>query len=480
LPQDPAYSVDTLTARAPGDRAMPLQLVVSDSWEALLAAGGDRLRALAAAADFKAQAGRVLVIPGADGVTERALAGVGDAERFDVMSLRSLPAKLPAGDYAMEGLPMGADPALAATAWGLGAYVFDRYKADLRKPAIERPRLAIGAEVDLAAVQRTVHACALARDMINTPANDMGPLQIETIAREVAEAHGAALTVTTGAALLEAGYPAIHAVGRAAIAERAPRLIEIAWTGPGARPAAPLVVLVGKGVVFDTGGLDIKPSAGMRLMKKDMGGAAHALALARMVMGAGLPIRLVLLLPVVENAISGDAMRPGDVLASRKGLSIEVGNTDAEGRLILADALTRAAELSPDLTIDLATLTGAARVALGPELPPFFTPDETLARELTEASAAVGDPLWRLPLWRGYAEALNSEVADLANDPAAWAQAGAVTAALFLQRFAPETGAWLHLDVYAWNARGRPGWPAGGEAQAIRALDHLLNRRYGT
>ncbi len=278
--------------------------------------------------------------------------------------------------------------------------------------------------------------------------------------------------------LLQRNYPAIHAVGRAATAARGPRLIEMGWTGPGAGRDAPHVVLVGKGVVFDTGGLDIKPSSGMRNMKKDMGGAAHALALARMVMGQGLPVRLTVLLPVAENAISGDAMRPGDVLASRKGLSIEVGNTDAEGRLILADALTRAGELAPDLTIDLATLTGAARVALGPELPPFYTDDDALAAEIEAAARAVADPLWRMPLWAPYDSALDSDVADLKNDSDAWAQAGSITAALFLKRFAPTTGAWVHLDVFAWNPRKRPGWPVGGEAQAIRALFHMLRQRY--
>ncbi len=261
--------------------------------------------------------------------------------------------------------------------------------------------------------------------------------------------------------------------------ERAPRLIELDWTGPGAGADAPRIALVGKGVVFDTGGLDIKPSAGMRLMKKDMGGSAHALALGRMVMDAGLPVRLSVLLPVVENAISGDAMRPGDVLATRAGLTVEVGNTDAEGRLILADALTRAAELEPVLTIDLATLTGAARVALGPDLPPFYTDDEALAVDLAEAAKITADPLWRLPLWAGYDSSLDSDTADLKNDPDGWAQAGSVTAALFLKRFAPTSGAWLHLDIFGWNPRKRPGYPVGGEAQAIRALFHLLSTRYG-
>jgi len=478
LSQDFVFrAADSLSAE-PRGRIVPLQPVVVGALDAVLAESDERLRTQAALAEFKAQPGRVLIQPDVEGRPERVLVGLGEADTADVMALRSVPAKLPAGDYAFARLPEAFDPTLAATAWGLGSYVFDRYKAELRKTAEAHARLVTGETVDLEAARRTVHSCALARDMINTPANDMGPRQIETIAREIAEAHAASIEVVEGEALLEAGYPAVHAVGRAAAGERAPRMIELSWAGTGVGAEAPRLVLIGKGVVFDTGGLDIKSSAGMRLMKKDMGGAAHALALARMVMGADLPVRLSVLLPVVENAISGDAMRPGDVIATRKGLTIEVGNTDAEGRLILADALARADELAPDLTIDLATLTGAARIGLGPELAPYFTADETLAAELDAAGAEVSDPVWRLPLWRGYAEALNSEVADLANDPAGWAQAGAITAALFLQRFAPQSGSWMYLDVFVWNARGRPGWPAGGEAQAIRALDRLLARRY--
>jgi leucyl aminopeptidase len=393
------------------------------------------------------------------------------------MALRALPSKLPPGLYAYEVLPQGIDIAAATLAFALGSYAFDRYKSESGKP---RPRLAVGAGADLAAIERIAHACALARDMVNTPANDMGPRQIESIARLLANTHGAALEVVTGDDLLDGGYPAVHAVGRAASPDRAPRMLELTWSGPGAGPEAPLVALVGKGVAFDSGGLDIKPSSGLRWMKKDMGGAAHALALAHLVMDAQTPVRLVVLIPAVENAISADAMRPGDVIASRKGLSIEIGNTDAEGRLILADALTRAGESAPDLTIDLATLTGAARVALGPEVIPFYTADEGLAAEIAVASATVDDPLWRMPLWAGYSEALNSDIADLKNDPDAWAQAGSVAAALFLKRFAPETGAWVHLDIFAWQPRSRPGWPMGAEAQAIRALFSLITSRYGS
>jgi len=447
---------------------VPIRLVTEAGLEAALSE--PRLQTLAAQSEFKAQAGRLLLVNRPDGALEAVLFGLG--KDGDPMLARGLPSRLPPGDYKFEG---GEDlrPDLLALAWTFGARVFDRYKADVRAKADRRPRLVVE---DGEGVRMTAHACALARDMVDTPANDMGPRQIEAIAREIARQFGAAIEVTEGEALL-AGYPAVAAVGRAAVPERGPRMIEISWSGAG--PEAPLVAIVGKGVVFDTGGLDLKPSSSMRLMKKDMGGAAHALALARMVMGARLPVRLKVLVPAVENAVGGDAMRPGDVLNTRKGLTVEVGNTDAEGRLILADALQRAAEFDPVLTVDFATLTGAARAALGPELPPMFTDDEILAAELIAAAQSEQDPLWRMPLWPGYAAALDSEVADLANDPAGWAQAGAVTAALFLKRFAPETGAWVHFDVFAWNPRGRPGWPVGGEVYAVRAVFRVLSDRYG-
>ena len=422
--------------------------------------------------DFKATAGQVLVLPTPQGVVDRVLLGLGEKGKADAMLFRALPAKLPAGDYRLSATPDGLDAGQIALAFALGSYRFDRYKP---RPAGEAPRRLVADEgVDLDEVRAVAHACALARDMINTPANDLGPLQIETIAREIAERYGATIAVVTGDDLLAENYPAVHAVGRAAVPARAPRMIEISW-GDASHPR---LAIVGKGVVFDTGGLDIKPSGGMRLMKKDMGGAAHALALGRMVMAAGLPVALSVLVPVVENAIAGDAMRPGDVLATRSGLSVEVGNTDAEGRLILADALTRAAELEPVLTIDLATLTGAARVALGPQVIPFFTPDDALAAGIAAAARAACDPVWRLPLWDGYREAVDSDIADLKNDPDAWAQAGAMTAALFLQRFAPTTGAWVHFDIFAWNPKARPGYASGGEAQVIRGLYGLLKSRF--
>ena len=447
------------------DAAIPLVPLTEAGLDAL----PPFLKGLAGQEGFKAKAGQVLKASAAgDGKLERVFVGLGDQPKAELF--RAVAARLPAGEYRLETLPEGIDPTQAAISWGLGTYRFDRYK-----PAKEGPARLVAPEgADLQLSRAIVHACALARDMVNTPANDMGPLQIETIAREIAEQFGAEIAVVTGDALLDENYPAVHAVGRAAAPHRAPRMIEIGWGDP----AAPVVAIVGKGVVFDTGGLDIKPSSGMRLMKKDMGGAAHALALGRMVMAARLPVRLGVLVPAVENAISGDAMRPGDVIGSREGLTIEIGNTDAEGRLILADALARAAELDPVLTIDMATLTGAARVALGPQVIPFFTADEILAAEIAAASLAVADPLWRLPLWAGYAESVESDIADLKNDPDAWAQAGAMTAALFLQHFAPKVG-WVHLDIFAWNSKARPGFATGGEAQAVRALFHLLRTRFG-
>jgi leucyl aminopeptidase len=386
------------------------------------------------------------------------------------MAFRGLAAKLPEGQYQIASAPAGYSPAAIALAWSLGLYGFTRYKSG---QARSKARLIAAEGVDVTETRAIADACTLAKDMVNTPANDMGPVEIEAIARDLAKTHGATISVITGDALLSQNYPAVHAVGRAADPARASRMIEMAW----GEADHPHICIIGKGVVFDTGGLDMKPSAGMRLMKKDMGGAAHALALAQMIMALGLSVRLSVLVPVVENAISGDAMRPGDVLASRKGLTIEVGNTDAEGRLILADALTRACELSPALTIDMATLTGAARVALGPQVIPFYTPDDDLAADIAHAADQTGDPLWRMPLWDGYRPALDSDIADIKNDPDGWAQAGSVTAALFLQRFAPE-GAWVHLDIFAWNPRNRPGFPSGGEAQAIRALLAMIKSRY--
>jgi leucyl aminopeptidase len=455
---------------ADSDAATPIHVLGRTAWEALMPTLTEPVRAVAARAGFSGAGGDLALIPDAAGGLDRVFFGMGDAPAAHAMALRGLSARLPAGHFRIAAGPTVRDGGQVVLAWLLGTYRFDRYQQTRTQ---EPARLTPPDGADAGEARAIAAACALARDMVNTPANDMGPEHIEAVAREIAGAHGAGANVIRGDMLVETGYPLVHAVGRAADPERSPRMIELAWGDP----AHPVVVLVGKGVAFDSGGLDIKPSTGMRLMKKDMGGAAHALALAQMIMGGGLPVRLHVLVPAVENAISGNAMRPGDVLPSRKGLTVEVGNTDAEGRLILADALTRAGELSPALTIDLATLTGAARVALGPDIAPFYTEDDALAADLSRISEAVEDPLWRMPMWPNYAPGLDSDIADLKNDPDAWVQAGSIAAALFLKRFAP-SGAWLHFDIFAWNPRSRPGWPLGAEAQAIRAVYALLKERY--
>jgi leucyl aminopeptidase len=456
---------ESLVASSAG--SLPVHVVMKGG---PLDAFGTATAAWARAHEFTGKSGQLLILPGPAGAVGGALFGAG--ESFDPGTARGLAARLPDGLWRLDGVT-GAQAESAALAFALGGYRFDRYRA---RPEGARPQLVAPRGMDVAAALRIAAACALAREMVDTPAADMGPLQIETIAREIAGESGASIAVTEGDALLEANYPAIHAVGRAASPARQPRIIEIGWNLD--RTELPLVALVGKGVVFDSGGLNIKGGAGMRNMKKDMGGAAHALALGRLVMQSDLPVRLVVLVAAVENAISADAFRPGDVLNSRKGLTIEIGNTDAEGRLVLADALCRAGEHAPDLTLDFATLTGAARIALGPDLPPLYTDDEALAADLLEAGRAVDDPLWRMPLWSGYRAAIDSELADVRNDSAAWAQAGSVTAALFLQKFAPGTGVWAHMDIFAWNPRARPGWPEGGAAQAMRACHAMLVRRF--
>lgn len=419
---------------------------------------------------FSGKANSLIVLPEANGLT--AWLGLGPRKSYTPMSFRALPPQLPKGLWKLEA-DAALDRAAIHAAWAFGAYVFTRYKSAPKAVEAKLDDSDLDAATR-AAVALEAGAHALARDLINTPTNDMGPAEIEAAARQLAETHGAAITVITGDELLKKNYPAVHAVGRAAGPDNAPRFIELTWQSNPKQADAPVIVLIGKGVAFDTGGLNIKPGGGMALMKKDMGGAAHALALGGWVMGANLPVKLHVLIPAVENAISGNAFRPGDVLASRAGLSIEIGNTDAEGRLILADALTRAGELKPDLTLDFATLTGAARVALGPEVIPFYTEDEDLARRLEVAAIARHDPLWRMPLWSGYKDALDSDIADIRNDPAGWAQGGSVTAALFLQRFAPTSGSWAHFDIYAWNPRGRAGHPVGAEAQTLRAVYEVL------
>jgi len=414
---------------------------------------------------FKGEAGKVLLLPDGSGGLAGVLLGLGDGA--DPFLAGALPAALPQGDYRLAGVLHGS-AAKAALGFALGTYRFTRYSGGKR----DWPRLVLPEGVDGEEVSRLAAATFLARDLINTPAADMGPDKLAAAAEGIARRHGATFDVILGDALLDTNYPMIHAVGRAAAI--APRLIDMRW----GRADAPRVTLVGKGVCFDTGGLDLKPSSGMLLMKKDMGGAACVLALAQLVMEAGLDVRLRVLIPAVENSVSGNAFRPGDVLQSRKGMTVEIGNTDAEGRLVLADALAEADSEAPDLIIDMATLTGAARTALGPDLPPFYTDDEGLAAEVATSAAAMSDPLWRMPLWRPYDSWLDSKIADV-NHVSDGPFAGSVTAALFLRRFVERAGAHVHFDIYGWTPKAKPGRPVGGEAQGVHALYDLLKRRYG-
>ncbi|MGN6582098.1 MAG: leucyl aminopeptidase family protein [Rhizobiaceae bacterium] len=414
---------------------------------------------------FDGQSGRLLTVPGAENGLEGALFGLGDDEGgFAPLATGALAKSLPEGDWHFPTPPN--EPDLAVLGLLLGGYEFDRYT---RKGA-RTIRFAVPNGCDAARVTRLAEGVCLARDLINTPTNDMGPATLEAEMRKLASRHGAEVEVVLGDRLIEANFPMIHAVGRASA--EAPRLLDLRW----GRADAPKVTLVGKGVCFDTGGLDIKPASGMLLMKKDMGGAANVLGLASMIMAAKLDLRLRVLVPAVENAISGNAFRPGDVLRSRKGVTVEIGNTDAEGRLILADALALADEEGPQLMIDMATLTGAARVALGPDLPPFYTNDDAFAAELAEASRRCCDPLWRMPLWAPYDAKLASRIADI-NNVTSDGFAGSVTAALFLKRFVEKTASWAHFDIYGWNPVDRPHARLGGEAQGIRALEELLARR---
>ncbi|MEJ0060023.1 MAG: leucyl aminopeptidase family protein [Terricaulis sp.] len=445
--------------------AVPIFALRSSEWEHWSESRPEAMKRFAAAHDFKAQAGRILLMPATDGAIDRVIFGLGD--KAGPISMGALAQHLPAGDYKLVAAPRELAAGMIAIGWGLGAYAFYKYKKR-KRPA---PRLVLPEGADAADVSRIVAASWLARDLVNTPTNDMGPEALHAAAAEVARAGGAHLEAIVGDELLTQNYPLIHAVGRAAA--EAPRLLHLSW---GAIDA-PRVAIVGKGVTFDTGGLDIKPSSGMRIMKKDMGGAAHALALAQIVMDARLPVRLDVFIPVVENSIAGDAFRPGDIIRSRKGLSVEIDNTDAEGRLILADALARASEDKPALIFDFATLTGAARTALGPEIPPFFTDDEALANDLFRASADAFDPIWRLPMWDAYESDMDSPIADLKNTGDG-AFAGSIFGALFLRRFV-DAPTWAHFDIYAWSPREKPARPVGGEAQALRACWRVLKQRFG-
>jgi leucyl aminopeptidase len=447
---------------------VPVTFVTSGTWREQRDHLDARSRAFAEASGFEPKAGRHLLLPGAEGGLAGALFGLEGADdpSKDPFRPGALVGVLPAGAYRFANPPH--DSRLAALAFGLGCYRFTRY----RKQDEKELKLELPGNVDGDDLTRIVDGVCLARDLINTPANDMGPVELEEAARTLAGRHGAQLRSIVGDDLITEGFPLVHAVGRAAA--RAPRLIDISWGDPG----HPKVTLVGKGVCFDTGGLDIKPESGMLNMKKDMGGAATMLGLAHMLMDRGAKLRLRVLIPAVENAISGSAFRPRDVYRSRKGLTVEIGNTDAEGRLILADALALADEEQPELIADMATLTGAARVALGADLPPFYTDDDQFAADLARYATAENDPLWRMPLWRPYDALLDSKVADL-NNVSSGGFAGSITAALFLRRFVSAAKAWLHVDIFAWNQASKPGRPEGAECQAARALYALLVARYG-
>lgn len=414
---------------------------------------------------FAASAGEFQLLPATDGTLSGALFGVGPSLDEAPLISGALATRLPKGIWHLENA--GESASALALGFGLGSYRFDRYK----KPNPVKAQLVRPENVDRSSLERLVAGCFLARDLVNTPVNDMGPAELEAAFRALAERHEASVSTIEGDALLDRKFPMIHAVGRASAS--APRLLDMQW---GAADA-PKVTLVGKGVCFDTGGLDIKPPAGMLLMKKDMGGAANVLGLASMIMDAAVPVRLRVLIPAVENSIAGNAFRPGDILVSRKGPTVEIGNTDAEGRLVLADALAYGDEEEPNLLIDMATLTGAARVALGPDLAPFYCHGDTLAEELMAAGRIMHDPLWRMPLHMGYDPSLSSPLADINNAPPG-GMAGSITAALFLNRFVEKADNWLHLDIYAWNPKAKPWSPQGGEAQAIRALFQLVSERF--
>jgi leucyl aminopeptidase len=447
-----------------GQPATPLLLIDKKGFEDWLKGQPLPVRQMLAAQGFRGEATQLAILAGKDEWS--AALGVADLDALGPWCLAKAAESLPEGSYRVKGR----SPGPAALGWLLGQYRFGRYKKETQARG---PRILL--TDDPARTEETMllaEATALVRDLVNTPAQDLGPRELETAVSAAAKPCSAAVLTTSGDQLAQE-YPMIHAVGRAASADHAPRLIELEWGDQ----RHPRIAIVGKGVCFDSGGLDIKPASGMRLMKKDMGGAAHALGLALLIMRSRLPVRLHLLIPAVENAISGNAFRPGDVLKSRKGLTVEVGNTDAEGRLILADALTRAAEGNPELIIDFATLTGAARVALGPDLPALFANDDALADALLASGQAVSDPMWRMPLWKSYEDMFSSDIADMAN-ASDQPMAGAVTAALFLQKFVPDGTPWAHFDTFAWRSSAKPGRPKGGEAIGLRATWHMLKGRY--
>jgi leucyl aminopeptidase len=452
----------TLLLQKPGASATPIQLVDRADHAAKLSASA---RQWLATVGFSGAPDSHALLPDAQGRLAAVWAGVREAAH--PYALAALPGALPVGNYRLGDAALAGDDEAAALSWSLGSYAFDLYKPRARASAT----LQLPATTTSRRGQLVAEAINAARDLINTPAEHMGPAELAEAARMVAAAHGAKFRQIVGDELLKAGFPAVHAVGRAAT--RAPRLIEFTW----GRPKDRKLVLVGKGVCFDTGGLDIKSAEGMRQMKKDMGGAANVLALAQLVMALGLPVRLQVLIPAVENAIAGNAYRPGDVIKTRKGLHIEIGNTDAEGRVILCDAMAYGAEGKPELMIDMATLTGAARVALGPQLPALFCRDMATARALVDRGLRVFDPVWHMPLWRDYHAGIESPIADIVNTGQG-PHAGAINAAIFLEDFVPAELDWLHLDIMAANTSARPGRPVGGEAQALRTLLGYLEERF--
>ncbi len=448
-------------------QATPVLTVAQGELDRWLAGQPPRLRRWVRGVGFEAKAGALCFVPDPEAGLDRILIGTG--ESADPWSVGVLPQALPVGEYRIEPGDGGPDPARCALAWGLGAYRYERYKAPVR----EHPRLVVPQGVDHRPLAAQVQAVYRVRDLINTPALDMMPEHLARAVSELAGMHQAQVREIVGEALLEENYPLIHAVGRASA--HAPRLIDLRWGDPD----APRLTLVGKGVCFDSGGLDLKSAGNMRLMKKDMGGAAHVIALAGLIMATGLGVHLRVLIPAVENAVSGDAYHPGDVLRARNAKTIEIENTDAEGRLVLCDALVEAASEGPELVVDIATLTGAARVALGTELPALFAHPGRLADGLVAAARDVDDPLWPLPLHEPYRAALDSPIADLSNCTSG-PYGGAITAALFLKEFVPQGIDWLHLDVMGWNTRARPARPEGGEAMGLRALFAYLQGRFGS
>jgi leucyl aminopeptidase len=446
--------------------AIPVMPVAASDLAATLARLGARATRWAEATGFKAEPEQLALIPDESGALARVLVGWKPAE--PLWAFAALPNQLPEGDYLLEAVPHDAATSLTL-GWALGSYEFVRYKRRKQGWA----RLVWPVDADRMLVERLSAGVFLARDLINTPAEHMGPAELAAAAAQLADKHRASYRAIVGDALLTENYPTIHAVGRAAAPGREPRLIDMRWGDP----AAPKVTLVGKGVCFDTGGLDLKPASGMRLMKKDMGGAATILGLADAVMTARLPVRLRVLVPAVENAVAGNAVRPLDIVKTRKGLTVEIGNTDAEGRLILCDALAEADSEEPTLLIDFATLTGAARTALGPDLPALFSNDDALAEDLLRAGKAQYDPLWRLPLWGDYRSMYKSKIADL-NNVSESPFAGAIQAALYLEEFVSSSTPWAHIDTFAWNATSRPGRPEGGEALGLRAAYAMIAARF--